>query len=83
MVTETNTKHNSAVYIQIAAYCVQCNHIHYCSHMHVTYCEHVCYKVIAQDESALPLTSTGPGSTNLSTTQWNGLRGGMLMLPHV
>ena len=44
--------------------------------MHVTYCEHVCYKVIAQDESALPLTSTGPGSTNLSTTQWNGLRGG-------
>ena len=24
--------------------------------MHVTYCEHVCYKVIAQDESALPLT---------------------------
>ena len=47
----TNTKHNSAVYIQIAAYCVQCNHIHYCSHMHVTYCEHVCYKVIAQDES--------------------------------
>ena len=28
-----------------------------------------CYKVIAQDESALPLTSTGPGSTNLSTAQ--------------
>ena len=51
--------------------------------MHVTYCEHVCYKVIAQDESALPLTSTGPGSTNLSTAQWNGLRGGVLMLPHV
>ena len=45
--------------------------------MHVTYCEHVCYKVIAQDESALPLTSTGPGSTNLSTAQWNGLRGGV------
>ena len=50
---------------------------------HVLCCEHVCYKVIAQDESALPLTSTGPGSTNLSTVQWNGLRGGVVMLPHV
>ena len=40
---------------------------------------HVCYKVIAQDESALPLTSIGPRSTNLSTAQWNGLRGGMVM----
>ena len=42
-------------------------------------------KVIAQDESALPLTSTGPGSTNLLVcfALRNGLRRGIIMLPHV
>ena len=38
------TQNTILLYIQIAAYCAQCNHIHYCSHMHVMYCEHVCYK---------------------------------------
>ena len=39
---------------------------------------------LAQDESVLTLCySTGPKSVMLSAAQWNGLRGDMVMQPHV